>query len=67
MVSSVGDAHARAAYREAEGGLWQADDPLQVDLGNWHVLEQRQPELFGRMHVLYCQAAEGRHRNGEMS
>ena len=28
---------------------------LQVDLRRWHALEEADPGLFGRMHVLYAQ------------
>ena len=31
------------------------DDARQVNLRRWHALELQQPQLFGRMHVLYCQ------------
>ena len=57
FASSTGDLRARTAYRQAEGGRWQAEDPEQLDLRNWHALERAQPCLFGRMHVLHCQAA----------
>ena len=43
------DRQARQAYREAGG-----TDAEQRDLVRWHQLEERDPTLFGRMHVVYC-------------
>ena len=39
------DRDARHAYRSAGG-----TDAAQADLVLWHQLEERNPELFGRMH-----------------
>lgn len=56
------DRKARAAYAQSArygalgGSLAQADAPdLQTDLARWHRLEEEDPTLFGRMHVLYAQ------------
>ena len=52
------DRRAREAYRRsgAASGYAPGDGPdVQVDLRRWHELEANQPELFGRMHVLYLQ------------
>ena len=56
------DRKARAAYAQSAqygvigGSLAPADAPdLQADLARWHRLEEEDPSLFGRMHVLYAQ------------
>ena len=56
------DRMARAAYAQSAqygaigGSLTPADAPdLQADLARWHRLEEEDPSLFGRMHVLYAQ------------
>lgn len=46
------DQHARHAYRDAGG-----TDAAQADLALWHSLEERNHDLFGRMHCLYAQCA----------
>ena len=46
------DQRARRAYREA-GGM----DAAQADLALWHTLEERDTDLFGRMHCLYARCA----------
>ena len=43
------DRDARHAYRSAGG-----TDAAQADLALWHQLEERNPELFGRMHHVYA-------------
>ena len=43
------DRHARTIFRDVH-----ENDPRMLDLRNWHQLEQRLPQLFGRMHVVYC-------------
>lgn len=48
------DRKARAVYRDADGGALLKRDPHQTNLAHWHALEERNPDLFGRMHVLYC-------------
>ena len=42
---------------EGAGGVSRGTDAQQTDLRRWHALEVARPELFGRMHVLYCQRA----------
>jgi hypothetical protein len=53
------DRRAREAYNRsaaASSGFAPGDGPdRQVDLRLWHRLEESQPDLFGRMHVLYAQ------------
>jgi hypothetical protein len=56
------DRKARAAYAQNAqygalgGSLALADAPdLQTDLARWHRLEEEDPTLFGRMHVLFAQ------------
>jgi hypothetical protein len=56
------DRKARAAYAQSAqygalgGSLALADAPdLQTDLARWHRLEEEDPTLFGRMHVLFAQ------------
>ena len=46
---SAQDRDARHAYRLAGG-----TDAAQADLALWHQLEERNPELFGRMHHVYA-------------
>ena len=43
------DRDARHAYRAAGG-----TDAAQADLALWHELEERNPELFVRMHHVYA-------------
>ena len=43
------DRDTRRAYRAAGG-----TDAAQADLVLWHQLEERNPELFGRMHNVYA-------------
>ena len=43
------DRDARRQYREAGG-----TDAAQSDLALWHRLEERNPELFGRMNHVYA-------------
>ena len=48
------EAYARSAA--ASGGYAAGDGPeLQNDLRRWHAIEQAEPALFGRMHMLYAQ------------
>ena len=49
FMSSAQDRDARHAYRSAGG-----TDAAQADLALWHQLEERNPELFGRMHHVYA-------------
>jgi SAM-dependent methyltransferase len=53
------DRRAREAYvrsAAASGGYAQGDGPdRQIDMLRWHALEEAQPDLFGRMHVLFAQ------------
>ena len=52
------DRRAREAYAQSAiaSGYALGDGPdRQVDLARWHTLEEAQPELFGRMHVLFAQ------------
>jgi len=51
FASTEADRLARAAYRAAPQGT----DPSQAKLRLWHQLEESQPHLFGRMHVVFCQ------------
>ena len=57
------DRHARAAYNSsalASGGFAVGDGPdRQIDMRRWHALELADPELFGRMHVLFAQKRSG--------
>jgi SAM-dependent methyltransferase len=53
FANSESDSVARAAYRKHEGGRWALTDPEQAKLPNWHALELKHKELFGRMHILY--------------
>ena len=48
-ASPAQDRDARHAYRSAGG-----TDAAQADLALWHQLEERNPELFGRMHHVYA-------------
>ena len=48
-ASLAQDRDARHAYRSAGG-----TDAAQADLALWHQLEERNPELFGRMHHVYA-------------
>jgi hypothetical protein len=49
-------ASAGAQYGAHGGSLALADAPdLQTDLARWHRLEEEDPTLFGRMHVLFAQ------------
>ena len=56
FASLAADGRARAAYRESCARQGVACDAPMADLARWHALEERDPELFGRMHVLYCRA-----------
>lgn len=53
------DRRAREAYNASaadDGGFGPADGPdRQLDLGRWHRLEELEPGLFGRTHVVYAQ------------
>ncbi len=49
LASPAQDRDARHAYRSAGG-----TDAAQADLALWHQLEERNPELFGRMHHVYA-------------
>ena len=53
------DRRAREAYDRSAaqtGGYAPGDGPdRQLDLRRWHSLEESDGNLFGRMHVLYCQ------------
>ena len=60
FASLENDRVARAAYRAA-----RPLDVEQADLAAWHELELRQPELFGRMHLLYCRRVEGEGESGD--
>ena len=54
FLSAAADRHARERFREAEGGAVHAKDPFMCDLRSWHQLEEQHPQLFGRMHLVYC-------------
>lgn len=52
------DRRARDAYvrSAAASGFAPGDGPdRQLDLRRWHSLEEADPGLFGRMHVLFAQ------------
>ena len=54
FLSADADGRARAAFADADGGRLLAKDPRMRDLRHWHALEEKEPTLFGRMHVVYC-------------
>ena len=54
FANAASDSVARAAYREHGEGRWASTDPEQADLLNWHALELKQTELFGRMHIVHA-------------
>ena len=52
------DKRAREAYirSAATSGYAPGDSPdRQIDLSRWHALEEAQPDIFGRTHVLFAQ------------
>jgi len=57
QYGALGGSLAQSAQYGALGGsLALADAPdLQTDLARWHRLEEEDPTLFGRMHVLFAQ------------
>ena len=55
FLSEEADQRARAAFTNAKAGALLKQDPRMCDLRHWHTLEKRDPTLFGRMHVVYCQ------------
>ena len=55
FLSAAADRHARAKFRSAQDGKMLEEDPQMRDLRNWDELEKLYPQMFGRMHVVYCQ------------
>ena len=58
LAGREADERAREAYirSAATSGYAPGDSPdRQIDLSRWHALEEAQPDIFGRTHVLFAQ------------
>ncbi len=58
------DQRARRAYREDALSKGAAADEPHADLARWHALEERDPELFGRMHCVFARFEPGAPEEG---
>ena len=58
-VSALNEMANAESSESALADLPGTADARQADLARWHALEEAQPELFGRMHVLFAQRRLG--------